>query len=230
MENFDQNDAQILLADEYVPVEKYLGEEIPNWYCYEHFVASDKKLQVYVNNHTHNLPIVSRSLIFKWMMPSRPSLYSDEDFYSDQDRKAGIYRLSVGQPLSISDEEIKNIAKGFVKVDADYLAKLNQMVSKAFVFHAYKIPIINIRLDEIPDSAFDSLYEIHTGSWAEKVKEIEAEQRRVQQEKKEKSLLQVKDTLKTYPDFLSILKDLVSEKLPIEEVEKNLSGIFVKGI
>jgi hypothetical protein len=226
----EKKDIEILLTDEYFPASKYLGEGFDNWYYHEHLVQSEKKMQIFVNGHTHNLPIVSRSIIFKWLMPQKPFLYSEEDFYSDSDRKAGIYRLSVGEKISISEKELKEIAKGYVKIDSDYLKKLQELVEKSFTFYSLKIPIVNIRLDEIPDSSFNHLYEIHTGSWVSKIKEIEEQQKEAQEKAKIKSLLQVKDTLSSFPDYLSILKDLVSGKISINEVESKNVGIFVKGI
>jgi len=226
----EKKDVEILLSDEYFPAYKYLGEGFENWYYHEHLIPSDKKLQVFINDHTHNLPIVSRSIVFKWLMPQKPFLYSDEDFYTEQDRKIGIYRLSVGDKIVISEKELKDIAKGHVKIDNEYLKKLQDLAEKAFTFFAIKIPIVNIRLDEIPDSSFNYLYNIHTGSSSLKVKEIEENQKELQEKEKIKSLLQVKDTLASLPDYLSILKDLVSGKTNIEEAQKNCTGIFVKGI
>lgn len=227
-----KRDKEILYSNEYRPAEVYLGEPMPNWYCLEHLVPSDKKHSLYLNAHVHNLPVVSHAYLFRWLMPANPVIYSDEDKYSEVDRKVGLYRFTVGERFVISEDEVRLIATGEKRVDQEYLDRLNRYMEKSFLFNALKIPLVDVRVDEVVASAFDSIYEIHNGKTAAEARRVQQKRALDEQEQKLKLLEQVKNTLKSYPDYLSILRRLVAEEMTIDQAIEltGSAGIFTKGI
>lgn len=231
MDEFTKEDRD-LIFDQFVPVVRYLGQEITDWHCREQMFKSNKTKQVYINQHTHNLPIESHAYIFRWLMPARPFLYSHTDAVEEQARYVGIFRYTIGnERLTLTEKEVQDIAKGVVEIDPSALTKLNELAEKTFKFNAYKIPIFQVRVDVVPDSAFDQLYEIHSGSLSQEVSKIEKDLKRRQETEKEKLLLDVKNKLLAQPDYLSILREVVSAKCSIEEATaRTFSSLFIKGI
>lgn len=231
MDEFTKEDRD-LICEQFVPVVRYLGEEITDWHCREQTFKSDKVKQVYISQHTHNLPVESHAYLFRWLMPARPFLYSHTDGVEEAARYVGIFRYTIGtERLTLTEKEIHDIAKGIVAVDKQSLTKLNELAEKTFKFNAYKTPIFQVRIDVIPDSAFDQLYEIHNGSLSQEVSKIQSDFRRKQESEKEKLLLDVKGKLKAQPDYLSILRDIVSGRLSIDEAtERTFSSLFIKGV
>lgn len=225
-------DKDILLSDEYKPVQALLGDNIPNWYYLEHLVPTDKRQPVYLNGHVHNIPIVSHAFVFRWIMPANPVIYSEEDTYSPIDRKVGMYRFTIGERFVITDEEVRKIALGEKKVDQGYLDRLNRYMEDSFLFNTFKIPMLDVRVDEIVESEYDKILGIHNGKTAAVARSIKAKRLSDEQKQKSELLEQVKNTLKTYPDYLSILRRLVSEEMTIDQAIQLTSsaGIFTKGI
>ena len=223
----------LFFSDQYKPVADLFGEEIPNWYYLDHLIPSEKKEQFIINGHVHNISVVNHAFLLRWIMPSYPNLYSSKDFYSFDDRRVGYYRFMVGEQFSISNEEIRRIAKGERVVDDGYLQKINDYVKRSFVFNTFKIPMPDVRIDELSDTDFEKMLCIHTGSAQESAKKLQAERKAQTKDQKEKLLVQVKELLKSYPDYLSILRRLVSEEISIEraiELTQSTPGIFRKGI
>jgi len=225
-------DTEILFNNQYYPVFKVLKQEFPNWYCYEHFIPSGKRVQVVIDNHAHYLTVHNHAYVFRWMMPQRPFLYSADDFYSDSDRQVGIYRFTPGnENIKMTTEQIKDIAYGVVEIDDAYLKKMNEAMQKAFTFFAFKIPVLDMRVDVLLDSDFGPLFDLHpTGKALVEVQNVIESYKRKQDEQRTKLLDKVKEQLSTYPNYLSILRDLLQEKLTIEEaIAQAGNKIFMKG-
>jgi len=235
----EAQDKYVILNDEYKPASEILGEDFPNWYYYQHDIPTKKIWQVYIENHTYNLPIVNRAILFRWIVPERPNLYSENDRFDSEARKAGIYRLTYGKPfqktdaLGVVDEEhIKDVAKGLVEVTDDYLQELNDAMKRTFTFNTWKIPYVDVRLDVVNEKEFPLLTQFHQGQITEKVTEMVNNKKASQEDEKNKSLELVKDKLRSLPDYLSILRQLVRENISADEaiaVTGN-RGIFTKGI
>lgn len=229
MEDQEKN---ILLSDDYKPASELLGEGFDNWYFVENSIPTKKNWQVFINGHTHNLPIENKSILFRWFVPASPNLYSEADAFSPEDRKVGIYRLTCGEKFEINDEEIKKLAKGVIKADRDYLTKLNALIAKTVTFNTWKIPYADVRMDHVPDNRFDSLFELHEGSVRSKITELVEKKKQAQSEEKIRLLGEVKERLRAQPDYLSILRQLVREEVTVDEAIRQTQdrGIITKGI
>lgn len=235
----EDQDRRVIFNDEYKPASTVLGETFENWYYYQHDIPTKKVWTVFVEGHTYNLPVVNRSILFRWMIPDCPNLYSPDDRFSPEAKKAGIYRLTYGKPYqkndalgSVDEEYIKKVAKGLVEVDKGFMEDLNDAVKRTFTFNAWKIPHIDVRLDVVDDAEFAILTKFHGGPTAEKIDEYVRKKKEAQEAEKTKSLDVVKDKLRSLPDYLSILRELVQEKITTDEaIERAGSpGILIKGI
>ena len=235
----EDQEKKVIVNDEYKPVSEIFGEGFDNWYFYQHDIPTKKVWQVYVEGHTYNVPIVNRSILFRWVVPANPNLYSENDRFDSEARRVGIYRLTYGKPFqktdalgSVDEGFIKKVAKGLVEVDQSYVEDLNDAMKRTFTFNTWKIPYVDVRLDVVADSEFSVLHQFHSGQTAAKVVELVENKKAAQESEKSKSLEIVKDKLRSLPDYLSILRQLVQEKISAEEaiaVTGN-RGIFTKGI
>jgi len=165
-------------------------------------------------------------------VPERPNLYSEEDSFSADDRKVGIYRLTCGEKFKLNEEELKALAKGVITAERDYLTKINTLIAKAVTFNTWKIPYADVRMDHVPEIRFESLFDLHEGFVRGKVTELVETKKKAQSDEKIRLLEQVKEKLRAQPDYLSILRQLVREEMTIDEAIRQTQdrGIIIKGI
>lgn len=228
-DDLDEQDKEILLNKKYKPVSELFGEGIKNWYYYDLYTDSPKKEVVQVNGNIHKIPVRGHVYIFRWMMPKNPCVYGLEDVCSDEAIRLGIFRYTVGgNPFLMSEDEIKKIARGEISVSQDYIQNIRKQMEKVFKFDTWKIPVVHVSADEW----------VFTGAWGmyegfEKDRALALEQNLIlKQEEKKKLLLEdVKGRLESFPDYLSIVRSLVQEKISMESAVQQVGpNIIVKGI
>lgn len=229
-----KEDKNILFDGEYKLASLVLGDEVDeNWKYVEFSVPTTKIKQVYINSHTHNLPVYNHAHVFRWMMPSAPNLYSETDRFDEIGIKTGFFRLTVGKKFQISEDEFKEITSGVKKVDDAYLQEVNEHISNAFVFNTLKIPYLDVRADEVDESSFSRLYEIHTGRHKKVVDGLIEKTHDEQTKQLARYFSEVKQKISEQPNYLLILRDVVRKNLSVEdaiEMTKKYPGIFKKGI
>ena len=95
-----------------------------------------------------------------------------------------------------------------------------------------KIPYLDVRYDSIPDAELDSFVSFHKGKTAEQASLMAKKIKDAENEQKESLLQDVKATLGSRPDYLSILKQVVLEEISIEQAMQvtGNSGVFQKGV
>lgn len=231
-ENLSEEDKEIFLNSNYKPVSELFGEDIPNWHYYDFYVDTNQKKEIFISDlrMTHKIPIKSHAFIFRWKMPTTPCIYTVEQEYSEVDLKSFIFRFTVGNhAMTHSEEYIKQIARGEVDVDKDFLVSLNEQLDKTFTFQAWKIPFCHVTVDEYN---FENAWSVYEGPELIKVKNVENKLIAEQEIKKTELLNNAKDTIKSLPHYISIIRKTVQGKISIEEAV-NAAGskdILVKGI
>ena len=231
-ENLSEEDKEIFLNKPYKSVSELFGEDIPNWYYYDFYVEGNQKKEIFITdlNMVHKLPVRSHAYIFRWKMPSTPCIYSSEEVYSEEDLKSFIFRYTVGgRPLDVDEKYIKQIARGEIDVDKDFLINLNEQMDKTFTFKAWKIPFVHVTVDEYN---FVGAWSVYEGPELIKIEKLEKKLVAEQENKKLEILSNAKDTIVKFPEYLSIIRKTVKGDISIEEaIELSKSKeIIVKGI
>jgi len=231
-ENLSEQDREIFLHKKYKPVNELFGEEILNWHYYDHYVDSDKKKEIFVEdlNLIHKIPVKSHSYIFRFKMPPKPCIYSLEDKFSDDELTTHVFRFTVGErPFLFDEEHIKKIARGEITADKQLLVDLNRQMDKTFTFNTWKIPFCHVTVDEYN---FVGAWSVYQGPELIKVERLEKKLIAEQENKRSELLDSVKATIKKFPDYLSIVRRTTQGKISIEEAVKEAvsKDVIKKGI
>lgn len=231
-ENLSEEDKKVFLEGDYKPVSALFGENIPNWHYYDFLIDTNIKKEIFVSDlkMIHKIPIKSHVYIFRWKMPRNPQVYQNQNDYTDDMLKSFVFRFTVGgKPLEIEDSYIKQIARGEVSVDNDFLIDLNKQLDKTFTFNIWKIPFCHVTTDEYD---FKNVWSAYEGNELIKIQNLEKKLIAEQESKKQEILNQTKETIKKFPDYLSLIRLAIQGKISIEEAAKEAGSkdIIVKGI
>ena len=228
-----KEDREILFDSEYKLASDLLGDVDENWkYLSFDTPIKDDVLQI-LDGQSYNIPVVNRAYVFRWMMPHAPNLYSENDRIDAIGIKTGFFRFTIGEKFQIPEEDIENIASGLVEVDNSYLLKIQEYADKAFVFNSLKIPHLRVHVDELDEKIVPSLYENKSAEWKKGINQTLEKLRDEQSEKLARYFSEVKQSIKEQPDYLLILREVVQEKISIEdaiETTNKYPGIFKKGL
>jgi hypothetical protein len=145
---------------------------------------------------------------------------------------ASVLRFTVGEWTGLTDDDLKEIREGRDSLSKERLSQLSKMIEKSFLFNGLKIPYIEVRWDSISETELQKFIEFHSGKTAGLASLMVEDIKQAQAKRKDELLQNARDTLRSKPAFLSILRDVVSEKISIEtamEMTGN-SGVFQRGV
>lgn len=231
-ENLSEQDRELFLYKKYKPVSELFGEDILNWNYYDHYVESDKKKEIFIEDLKliHKIPIKSHSYIFRWKMPEKPCVYSLDDRYDNDELTTHVFRFTQGdRPFMFDEEHIKKIARGEIVTDKNFLIELNKQMAKTFTFNSWKIPFCHVTVDEYN---FVGAWSAYQGAELIKIENLEKKLIAEQEKKKSELLGNVKATIKKFPDYLSIVRRTAQGKISIDEAIKEVvsKDVIKKGI
>lgn len=224
---------EFFVGDGWSPASEILqGDCSPEWFYKEKVYPTDKKKQVYLDNHAFNLPIESHSIVFRWIIPTKPNLYTSDWEVPADYRMASVMRLTTGEWLGLSEQDLKEVREGRATMPKEKLALISQMLQKSFLFNGLKIPYLEVRWDAVSETDLEGFVAFHTGKTAEQAVLIADTLKQDQENQKIKLLQNAQDALQSKPNYLSILRDVVAEKISIETAIQMTgnSGVFQKGI
>jgi hypothetical protein len=214
------------------PAESILSAPFPEWWYKESTYPTDKKKQVYIDSHTFNLAVESKSIVFRWIIPKKPGLYSDSWEVPEDYRMASVMRLTVGEWGELTEKELQEVRTSRGSIEKEKIAKISELLQRSFLFNGLKIPYLDVRYDSVSQSEIERMVSFHTGKTAEHAT-LMANKLKDEEKRQKESLLQdVKATLGSKPDYLSILKQVVLAQISIEEAMRitGNSGVFQKGV
>lgn len=224
---------EFFVGDGWSPASEILsGGCSPEWFYKEKAYPTDKKKQVYLDNHAFNLPLASQSIVFRWIIPTKPNLYHSEWEVPSDYRMASVMRLTTGEWFGLTEQDLKEVREGRSTMSKDKLAIISEMLQKSFLFNGLKIPYIEVRWDIVSDDDLNSFITFHSGKTAEQAVLIANTLKSAQENQKQQLLQNVQSTIKSKPNYLSILRDVVAEKISVETAIQmtDNSGVFQKGI
>jgi hypothetical protein len=208
------------------------GDCLPEWFYKEKIYPTDKKKQIYLDNHAFNLPVESRSIVFRWIIPTKPNLYSAEWEVPADYRMASVMRLTTGEWFGLTEHDLKEVRDGRASIPKEKLALISKMLQKSFLFNGLKIPYLEVRWDTVSNKDLDNFVLFHTGRTAEQAVLIANTLKDDQEKQKTELLRDALSTLQSKPNYLSILRDVVAERISVETAIQmtDNSGVFQKGI
>lgn len=220
------------VGDGWSPADQILDGSFPEWWYKITAYPTEKKKQIYLDSHTFNLAVESKSVVFRWIMPKKPNIYSESWEIPEDYRMASVMRFTVGDWGGLTEQDLQEVRSGRGKIERDKLARISDLLQRSFLFNGLKIPYLDVRYDSIPDSELESFVSFHTGKTAEHATLMVKKLKDAENEQKESLLQDVKATLGSRPDYLSILKQVVLEKISIEQAMQvtGNSGVFQKGV
>jgi len=214
------------------PSNDLLDSDFPEWFYKETVFQTEKKKQVYLDGHTFNLPLESHSYVFRWIMPQKPNIYKPDWEIPNDYRMASVLRFTVGEWFGLTEQDLNEVREGRANLSRDKLAHISKVLENSFLFNGLKIPYIEVRCDWVSDKELQNFIDFHQGKTAEQAFLITKNVKESQIKQKRELLRSVTDTLRSKPNFLSILRDVVGEKISVEDAVEMTgnSGIFQKGV
>jgi hypothetical protein len=220
------------VGDGWSPTTSVLETDFPEWVCKQTVYQTDKKKQIYLDGHTFNLPVESRSIVFRWLMPKKPNIYSPEWEVPEDYRMASVMRFTIGEWFGLTEDDLKEVRESRVSIPRERLSQISKMLEKSFLFNGLKIPYIEVRWDSVSEIELNSFINFHVGKMGEQALFIANNIRDAEFAQKKELLGSALSTLQSKPAYLSILRDVVEQRISIEtaiEMTGN-SGVFQKGV
>lgn len=213
------------------PAEQLLGTTVPCWWFKSIAHPTEKKKHLYLDSHVFNLPVESQSIVFRWIMPKNPGLYSESWEVPEDYRMASVMRFTVGEWGPLTEHDLKEVRESRLSISKERLTQLSDILQRSFLFNGLKIPYLDVRYDAVVQSELDRFVSFYNGKTAE-IASLMAQKVKDEENSKKQSLLaEVKTTLESQPKYLSILQDVVSGKVSIDSaIQITGNAVFQKGV